>query len=1081
MKFITDFHIHSHYSIATSKSLTPENIAEWAARKGIAVVGTGDFTHPGWYQELVEKLEPAEPGLFQLKGTYAAGKSFHDPGKTRFILTSEVSSIYKKEDRVRKVHNLIFAPNFDSVEKIQHELSKIGNITSDGRPILGLDSRDLLEITLSVSERCFFVPAHIWTPWFSVLGSGSGFSRISDCYGDLSHYIHAVETGLSSDPPMNRLCSFLDRYTLISNSDAHSPERLGRESNLFDAELSYDAITDTLKSGDPARFLGTVEFFPQEGKYHYDGHRKCGVRWNPVQTVKAGGICPVCGKKVTVGVMNRVLQLADREDDTASASTVPFYPLIPLKEILSEIVGTGPASKKVERLYDEIVQAAGSEFDLLIGLPLSDVEALFPDLLSEAIRRMRAGDVHIEEGFDGEYGKVRVFGDGEVRRLDSQKSLFTSTHEETSSERSKRFSFDPAEFRVLSAGVAEKEVVECKPFALDVEQARAKGHGGGAAIVIAGPGTGKTEVLTSRIARLILEGGADPAGILALTFTNKAADEMLKRVRERVKATTSSIPSISTFHRFGLGILRTHAEKLGRTGSFSVVEPEQKRYIFDSLGCERRRAGSISNAISLSKQHCTPLSSTEMEHIAHSYGSYLKENNLFDLDDLVSSAVELLSLHHDILLSYRERYRHLLVDEYQDLNHAQYRMVRLLAPSSTSDLFVIGDPNQAIYGFRGASSEFFERFIQDYPDATVHRLNKSYRCSSPILKGSREVIQGIGKPAGHLFLQGQQSDIKIKIVQHRTDRSEAEWVARTIESMMGGLRFFSMDSGITEGSKNTEIKSLSDFAVLVRIRRQMEVIKKAFGDHSIPYQEVTHLPLFSREPARTIVELLRLSMNPNDRLLKTRVEEKGSTTVADVCSLLEGKSTVEAKVGALIDRYYPRTSRDEERTLALICDLASKAISLESFLDDISIGTEADSYDRSTETVSLLTLHASKGLEFTCVFILGCEDGLIPYSLYTQGPTLYTQGAGGADGEEEIGHNKIQEELRLLYVGMTRAKSVLYLSHSSKRYLFGREYRLNRSPYIDPIEDALAVTAAPPAGSRSNTDQPSPGLQLDLF
>ncbi|MCD4694768.1 MAG: endonuclease Q family protein, partial [Bacteroidales bacterium] len=285
MKFIGDFHIHSHFSIATSKELQPEYLDYWARKKGIKVVGTGDFTHPGWTKELKEKLEPAEEGLFKVKTEFKKRIPFPVKGDVRFLLTAEISNIYKKNGKVRKVHNVVFAPSFEVVEKIQGKLSALGfNITSDGRPILGLDSRDLLNICLDASEDIFFVPAHIWTPWFSALGSKSGFDSIDECYDDLSEYIYAVETGLSTDPPMNWMVSPLDKYTLISNSDAHSPEKLGRNANLFDTEISYPSIIGAMKTGDPKKFLGTIDFFPQEGKYHYDGHRKCGIRWSPLET-----------------------------------------------------------------------------------------------------------------------------------------------------------------------------------------------------------------------------------------------------------------------------------------------------------------------------------------------------------------------------------------------------------------------------------------------------------------------------------------------------------------------------------------------------------------------------------------------------------------------------------------------------------------------------------------------------------------------------------------------------------------------------------------------------------------------------
>jgi uncharacterized protein (TIGR00375 family) len=421
MKFIADLHIHSHYSRATSKNLIPEFLEYWARIKGLTVVGSGDFTHPQWLKELKDKTEPAEPGLFKLKNIFSKPSNHHIPRasnqEVRFVLTSEISTIYKKGDKVRKIHHLIFAPDFETAEAIQVKLIKIGaNITSDGRPIMGIDSRDLLDLILNASEKTFFVPAHIWTPWFSVLGTKSGFDSISDCYEDLAGHIYAVETGLSSDPPMNWMCGFLDPYTLISNSDAHSPEKLGREANLFDTELSYDSMINALKSKDRQGFLGTIEFFPQEGKYHFDGHIKCGICWNPSQTRKNSGICPVCGKPVTVGVMNRVLQLADRDMVTVNNNRPQFYSLVPLKEILSEIAGVGPQSKRVSEEYNTLIRQFGSEFDILLNLPIDKLKDRSNERLGEAIDRMRKGKIFIEEGYDGQYGRITVFKNNELKR-----------------------------------------------------------------------------------------------------------------------------------------------------------------------------------------------------------------------------------------------------------------------------------------------------------------------------------------------------------------------------------------------------------------------------------------------------------------------------------------------------------------------------------------------------------------------------------------------------------------------------------------------------------------------------------------
>ncbi len=413
MKFIADLHLHSHYSIATSKNLCPEWQEYWAKIKGITVIGTGDFTHPGWLKELKKKLLPAEQGLFKLKKEYKIKPALPFENKIRFMLTAEISCIYKKSGKVRKVHNIIFAPNFETVEKIQMELSKIGNLTSDGRPILGLDARVLLEIALNCSENIFFVPAHIWTPWFSVLGSKSGFDSIKECFGDMASHIFAVETGLSSDPPMNWECGFLDDYTLISNSDAHSPEKLGREANIFNTDLNYNSIIDSIKTANNQNFLGTIEFFPQEGKYYYDGHRKCGARQNPFETIKLEGICSKCGKKMTEGVLNRINQLSDRKDTSQRKNRAPHYSIIPLKEILSEILKTGINTKPISGAYNSIIKKVGSELDILLNVNLEDLERETNELLSEAIRRMRAGRIFIKEGFDGEFGKITLFNEKE--------------------------------------------------------------------------------------------------------------------------------------------------------------------------------------------------------------------------------------------------------------------------------------------------------------------------------------------------------------------------------------------------------------------------------------------------------------------------------------------------------------------------------------------------------------------------------------------------------------------------------------------------------------------------------------------
>jgi uncharacterized protein (TIGR00375 family) len=427
MDYIADLHVHSPYSRATSSGSTLVGLAGWARVKGIQVIGTGDFTHPGWFRCLKEELEPAEPGLFKLKNETAIVSPLAGvtpaPSPLRFLLSAEISSIYKRHGVVRKVHNLLYVPDFASAERLNARLAGIGNIESDGRPILGLDSRDLLEILLELAPEGFLVPAHIWTPWFSLFGSRSGFDRIEDCFGDLTPHVFALETGLSSDLDMNRLISALDRFSLISNSDCHSPSKLGREANLFSTGLDYFSLRDAIRANRRDTFRGTVEFFPEEGKYHADGHRNCNVCLEPAETRRLGLLCPVCGKPLTIGVCHRVMELADREQPLYRDDSPQVFSLIPLPELLGEIIGAGPASKGVMEQYRRCIARFGSEFNLLLHAPLEEI-SLESAILGEALARMRSGRVIRKAGFDGEYGVIRVFDEGEVAQLAGQGSLF---------------------------------------------------------------------------------------------------------------------------------------------------------------------------------------------------------------------------------------------------------------------------------------------------------------------------------------------------------------------------------------------------------------------------------------------------------------------------------------------------------------------------------------------------------------------------------------------------------------------------------------------------------------------------------
>lgn len=408
MKMIADLHIHSRFSMATSKEGTPENLDFWARKKGISLIGTGDFTHPVWREELKERLVSEGNGLYRLRDEYVKEESRKFPGEgTRFVVSGEISSIYKKNGKTRKVHNVILLPGLEAADAMAQRLEKIGNIHSDGRPILGLDSHDLLEMMLDVCPEGILIPAHIWTPHFSVLGAKSGFDSVEECFEELAPYIHALETGLSSDPAMNWRISKLDRYQLVSNSDAHSPSKLGREANLLDIDCSYEGLYRAIQTGEGLE--GTVEFFPEEGKYHFDGHRKCGVSLSPVEAERLGGICPVCGKKLTMGVDHRVEQLADRAEGFVKKDSKKYESLVPLPEVISACMGYSTASKKVQGCFEQMIQTLGTEFDILRNVPSEDIKSCAGERIAEGIENVRTGNVKRIPGYDGEYGKIELF------------------------------------------------------------------------------------------------------------------------------------------------------------------------------------------------------------------------------------------------------------------------------------------------------------------------------------------------------------------------------------------------------------------------------------------------------------------------------------------------------------------------------------------------------------------------------------------------------------------------------------------------------------------------------------------------
>jgi len=430
MRFLADLHLHSKFSRATSKDMTFDTMAAWAKVKGIRLLATADFTHPEWLFLTKRKLEPAGNGFFRLASVQPPDNALlrpfaPAPDDVHFVLSTELSFIYSKKGRVRKVHLLLLAPDLETVEKINARLAGVGNLRSDGRPILGLDARLFVRMVADISPRCVVIPSHIWTPWFSLFGANSGFDAIEECFEEMTPFIFALETGLSSDPAMNWRLSALDRFALVSNSDAHSPARIGREANAFETDFGFKGLIEAIRGRDPARFLYTVEFFPEEGKYHFDGHRKCEVVLTPKESMGRGDLCPVCGKKLTIGVAHRIEELADRDEPPPPGLRVPFKSLVPLNEIIGGACGKSAECQSVWETYFRFIREFGDEHRVLTEVPAAELGRVQPSRVAEGVERMRKGLIKIAPGHDGEYGTIDIFaGEAQASAAPDQMSLF---------------------------------------------------------------------------------------------------------------------------------------------------------------------------------------------------------------------------------------------------------------------------------------------------------------------------------------------------------------------------------------------------------------------------------------------------------------------------------------------------------------------------------------------------------------------------------------------------------------------------------------------------------------------------------
>jgi DNA helicase-2/ATP-dependent DNA helicase PcrA len=987
MEVIADLHIHSHFSIATGREADLEHLDLWGRYKGVQVVGTGDCTHPRWLEDLAARLEPTVGGLYTLKPGLALPLDLADPhweavAPVQFIITGEVSTIYKKGGKVRKVHLLLVLSGLEAARQLSQRLGRLGNVASDGRPILGLDARFVLELVLEIDPQALVIPAHIWTPWFSVLGSKSGFDSLEECFEDSTAHIFAVETGLSSDPAMNWRVSHLDRFALVSNSDAHSPAKLGREANILHVPPVYAELARALRTREGLG--GTIEFFPQEGKYHLDGHRHCGLRLEPEETKRLDGLCPHCGKPLTYGVMHRVMDLADRGRAERPADAKPFESLITLPEILAEVQGVKTGSKKVRQAYFRLLEKLGPELEILRRVPLEAVAREGGILLSHGIDRMRRGQVHIAGGYDGAYGEIHLFTPAERSKLLGQRAFFSAPAAPPPSA-------GPAAAAPVSpaaAAVRENSPPPPAPAAagdpllagLNAAQREAVMHQGPPLIVQAGPGTGKTRALTHRLAYLVSRRGVDPESILALTFTRQATAEMADRVdhllagvpgRERL--------TIKTFHALGQQILQDH----GGAARGVADEEQRRRLLKESARAHQLPVAALERQITRWKQALTypadlalrkprrqpdlfsqngedgslpDLSTDEDPRYIAAFAAYeanLGRKNLWDYEDLIARPTRLLERHPELREVYRRRFRHLLVDEYQDLNEAQYHLFRQLAGPGAG-IMVIGDPDQAIYGFRGARPEYFHRFRRDWPEARLCRFHETYRLPEPILQAAAALRAGPEPMLSH-----QPGDRPVVLIEGATPAAEARGIAREIEKLVGGLSHYGLEKAQVRHQAPGDKAGFKDVAVLYRLHALGPELERLLAEAGIPCQQ--------------------------------------------------------AKEG---------------------------------------VGPDWDGLDLAAERVKLLTLHAAKGLEFPYVFIAGCETGLIPWE---------PEGDGAID---------LEEERRLLYVGLTRASRQVFLSRSRERTLWGTKRRTQFSPWIKAMPPEVLEHPAPSGNRTRGPRQP---------
>jgi len=976
---ICDLHIHSKYARATSTDCAPAPLDLWARKKGISLVGTGDCTHAAWRSELKEALIREESGLYRLKNELRL--PLEGPcadASPRFVITGEISTIYKKNGKTRKVHHVIMLPSLEGAERFSLRLEGYGaNLHSDGRPILGLDSRDLLEMLMDTCPEAHLIPAHIWTPHFSLFGAFSGFDTLEECYGDLSGHIHALETGLSSDPPMNRQWSQLDKYLLVSNSDAHSPQKLGREATLLKGDLNWQNLSAVLSGQRPENFGGTLEFYPEEGKYHFDGHRSCGVCLDPSAAEAQNGLCPVCAKRMTFGVYHRTCQLADRPEGYMPEGAAPFERLVPLQEVAAASLGVSPASKKAAALYEQLIAQLGSEFYILRDLPLAKAEKAFGPCFKEALSRMREGRLHIAPGYDGEFGKVAIFAPGEREAFAGQTSFLDPASLEKKAV--KKPAAKAGDKPVPAQGASDRPNDRQQAAVISDKETTA---------VIAGPGTGKTKTLTARVMHLITEKKVPPEAIACVTFTQKAAEEMKSRLAALAPRQAKKV-HIGTFHSLCLKLLE----------GVTLLSPEEQLFAAKELIFSRGWEMTPEKLLRLlSRYHAAGVMPDELPQEAPGlYAQKLNEWNAVDFDGLLARALR---------TSTPPPFTHLLVDEFQDVSPLQYRLTLKWA-AACQTLFVIGDPDQAIYGFRGADSACFDQLRKDRPDLCLITLTENYRSTPQILACAQAAIQPNGGGIRGLNPNRPQGD-EVACWQAAGDFGEALAIAKAINRMVGGM-------DMSQTSDRETARSFSDIAILYRTHRQAEMLEKCLAEEGIPYRVTGRSEELGEDAVRETVAFFR---HLTDSRHPAALFPHHTRQQADALRPLVRKE----KPARLLTTYRALMQLPPDPAWDHLMRIALCYEDMPAFLEALTLGEEGD-VTRSglkiyrSDAVTLSTLHGAKGLEFPVVFLSGLKQGLLP--LERPGLTC-----------------DLSEERRLFYVGVTRAKEKLILSHSGQSSSF---------------------------------------------